>query len=192
MKLVNIVEQNEFSDLDAQDTDDADKTTAWLHRIDMLRQREQNLKDAFKARTISNHDYEQQMVTLTNTKQRYKLTDFYVGKYKIQNPIAFCHYSLYVGSPQNYPDLTTTQQAIYLNLKNILDNAKMSPLTTLYGGRYYSHINFVILNKDGTIGWRKYSKTGGDGMNLIYIKGYGKVVMSDFLRDPNKYLKQLK
>lgn len=117
-----------------------------------------------------------------------------VGNNKVQNPLATCEYDFYVGIPGACPLLTSTQQTLFLQIKNALAEAGLGPLTIMYAGRkskIYPGINFVAVGADGKFVWQKYDPSAGAGQNDVYISGVGKMHTSDFVKNPKKFLKQI-
>lgn len=220
MKLLNLLVE-ELAEFDQPEQTDAGKlrfiqtkVKSLSHHKTLLISKDvefENLVDKGKMTPDLRQRWEIVKAKLKQVETQFKQFDIKIGKNKITNPLAQCELALYVGSPEQYPDLTRTQVTILAGLQLILAEAGMKPLTILYGGRrshVYRGINFVAVNADNTFAWRKYDPSPASGQNAVYFAGAqktgsvfdsktqkhikktidGTMNTSDFLAEPEKYL----
>lgn len=220
MKLLNLLIE-ELSDFEQPEQTDAAKARSIQMKVKSLSHHKailapmeiqfEKMHDEGKMTPALRQKWEVVKAKLKSIEQQFKELNIKIGKNKIANPLAYCDLALYVGPPEQYPDLTYSQVKILEKLQMLLGMAGLQPLTLLYGGRRshsYTGINFVAVNADNTFVWRKFDPGPRSGQNTVYFAGAtktssvfnsktktrearvstGAMKTSDFLINPGKFL----
>lgn len=109
-------------------------------------------------------------------------TKISTGKSAFVNPYHAGNNSQYAGHPDGYT-LSSSQLAIYDELKQIFDRNGVAGFRVCYAARVGKFINFAFIGVNDKFIWRKYDVGGGSGQNWIYIDG-NKMKTTDFLSLP--------
>lgn len=89
----------------------------------------------------------------------------------LENPYYLTQGMGTAGSPFDAP-LHPSQQLILVVIQKTLIKHGVKPLTIMYYGRHTGNeVNFIAVNADRSIVWRKYDAGGGSGQNTLYLNG---------------------
>jgi hypothetical protein len=182
MKLVSLKESEEF-ETKLQPSEEAayaaEKATAAAHQIAAVHSKLEVYHNALKDGKISQEQYTQLSQQLHKKMEVIgKQAVIKIGKHKIQTPLTTCELAHYVGTPEGYPDLTTTQVALLKDINAGLSAYGLGPMALLIGGRKskaYNGINFVAVGAGGRMAWRKYDPSPGAGQNWVYLPNIGQM-----------------
>lgn len=222
-KLHDLVE-HDLSDFEQPNFSDADKSSFIITKIKSLNHQKvvlitrlNYIDDLFTQDKMTPKIHQEKLVIekkLAHVDNLLKQFNVVIGGTTLRLPLITCDNNLYVGPPEQYPELSNLHKKTLASLQTILTQAGIPQLSIMYAGQYsstYPGTNWLATNQDRTFVWRKYDTSPGSGSNFVYFFGAwkeynqldkleklltktikpGMVNTSLFIQNPEKYLPQL-